>query len=279
MERRAVQYCTNCGGYGHYKRKCRSPLTSYGVILYTLVDDQPLYLMIQRKFTPCYVELIRGKYHQQPLNYLKMLIEGLSYNERRSLVTLTFEELWDRLWSPNENENPTRTRHFYEAKKLFQDLVIGYTRDEVFLSLDGLLDAIPITYHEPEWGFPKGRREHQERDIECAIREFQEETGILQNQYQIISRSRPYVENFAGTNEVLYRHIYYLGFSPKYFPVWIDPTNPTVIAEIQKLGWFTKDECLSMIRPYHQAKKDMFQQIHEDITLITKNSIQNDSQI
>ena len=266
MERRTIQYCTNCGGYGHYKRKCRSPITSYGIILYTLVDDQPRYLMIQRKFTPCYVELIRGKYRQQPIDYLKMLIEGLSYNERRSLLTLTFEELWDRLWPPmNETECPTRERHFYEAKQLFLDLIKGYTRDEMFLSMDGLLDAIPITYQEAEWGFPKGRREHQERDIECSLREFQEETGIRPEQYQIVSRSRPYVEDFAGTNEIAYRHIYYLGYSPEYFPVWVDPRKPTVMAEIQKIGWFTVEECLSLIRPYHQAKKEMLQQLHEDI--------------
>ena len=30
---------------------------------------------------------------------------------------------------------------------------------------------------EKEWGFPKGRRNFQEKDIVCGIREFEEETG------------------------------------------------------------------------------------------------------
>jgi 8-oxo-dGTP pyrophosphatase MutT (NUDIX family) len=37
------------------------------------------------------------------------------------------------------------------------------------------------SWEEPEWGFPKGRRDTQESDWVCALREFKEETGQPSN--------------------------------------------------------------------------------------------------
>ena len=41
-------------------------------------------------------------------------------------------------------------------------------------------------YSDTEWGFPKGRRNNNEKDIECANREFYEETNYKNNEYQIL---------------------------------------------------------------------------------------------
>ena len=39
---------------------------------------------------------------------------------------------------------------------------------------------------KPEWGFPKGRRNYQENDIDCATREWEEETGYSRNQIKMV---------------------------------------------------------------------------------------------
>jgi 8-oxo-dGTP pyrophosphatase MutT (NUDIX family) len=41
-----------------------------------------------------------------------------------------------------------------------------------------MLNNLNINYEHPEWEFPKGRKNKDESDIECALREFEEETGI-----------------------------------------------------------------------------------------------------
>jgi len=222
--------------------------------------------MIQRKFTPCYVEFVRGKYRYKSLSYLIMLIQGLSFNERRSLFLKDFNQLWDGLWSMNTDKK--RDRLFYDAKEQFDRLMTGYQTDQGFMSLESLLDAHPVSYNEPEWGFPKGRREDQERDIECAVREFTEETGIPPEKYNIVDRARPYIEEFNGTDDNPYRHVYYLCQTKEYFPVWLDGNNPQVCAEIRKIGWFSLEECLNMIRPYHNAKKQVIQKIYDDVTTL-----------
>ena len=43
------------------------------------------------------------------------------------------------------------------------------------------------TWDTPEWGFPKGRRNYQENDLTCGLREFEEETGYdKDNRYLLL---------------------------------------------------------------------------------------------
>jgi 8-oxo-dGTP pyrophosphatase MutT (NUDIX family) len=44
--------------------------------------------------------------------------------------------------------------------------------------LDIILNEIKEYWDTPEWGFPKGKKNRNENDRECAIREFREETNI-----------------------------------------------------------------------------------------------------
>ena len=55
-------------------------------------------------------------------------------------------------------------------------------------------------WKETEWEFPKGRRNYQEKDLDCALREFEEETGILRNNISVIENILPFEEIFIGTN-------------------------------------------------------------------------------
>jgi 8-oxo-dGTP pyrophosphatase MutT (NUDIX family) len=52
--------------------------------------------------------------------------------------------------------------------------------------LDELLENSKTNWTETEWEFPKGRKNYQERDIDCALREFEEETGISKENINII---------------------------------------------------------------------------------------------
>merc|ERR1712196_590321 len=65
---------------------------------------------------------------------------------------------------------------------------------------------------EPEWEFPKGRKNYQENELDCAIREFSEETGIDSELINIISNLQPLEEMYIGTNLNFYKHKYFLGF-------------------------------------------------------------------
>ena len=87
-------YCNNCGNEGHLYRHCRLPVLSYGIIL---INDDKL-LMIQRKDSLSYIEFLRGKYELNKPEYILTLLNTCSVQERDYIKTLSFDDLWSKLW-------------------------------------------------------------------------------------------------------------------------------------------------------------------------------------
>ena len=101
------------------------------------------------------------------------------------------------------------TRYF---KVMFNQLKKGITVNNTSYNLSELIAQCSNKWTEPEWGFPKGRREYHETDVDCSKREFQEETGILSRRINMILNVIPYEETFMGSNYKSYKHKYFLGF-------------------------------------------------------------------
>jgi 8-oxo-dGTP pyrophosphatase MutT (NUDIX family) len=70
---------------------------------------------------------------------------------------------------------------------------------------------------EPEWGFPEGPTDAREKPIlQCAEREFLEETNIPSAGVHSVVRIIKFVETFTGTNNVMYRHIYFVALTERF---------------------------------------------------------------
>jgi 8-oxo-dGTP pyrophosphatase MutT (NUDIX family) len=110
---------------------------------------------------------------------------------------------------------------------------------------------------DPEWGFPKGRRNPHESDINCAIREFQEETGITRNNFTVIQNTFPISETFFGSNQVHYCHKYYIAICNNTLEVEMNNDNPHMAREIGAIKWCSLDESLSKIRPDNIEKREI----------------------
>ena len=112
---------------------------------------------------------------------------------------------------------------------------------------------------EPEWEFPKGRKFNGESDINCAKREFAEETGIELNNIKLIENVIAYDEYNIGTNFKPYYFKYYIAYIP----------NPSVdishyqSSEVKNIKWLTYEECLQRIRCYHYDKIFNLEQINK----------------
>lgn len=116
---------------------------------------------------------------------------------------------------------------------------------------------------EPEWGFPKGRRNHLENEYTCALREFQEETGYASNLLINIQNIIPVEEVFVGSNLKTYKHKYYLMMMNLEDSTQIPNFQKT---EVSKMEWKTLDECLAVIRPYNVEKRKIIQNAHSILT-------------
>ena len=121
-----------------------------------------------------------------------------------------------------------------------------------------MVNRSDTNWTETEWGFPKGRRNYCEKDIDCAIREFEEESGYLRGNIQIAINVLPFEENFIGSNYKSYKHKYYLS----YMEIGHNEETPTFQkSEVSKTEWKTLEECIGCIRPYNIEKINLIKNI------------------
>ena len=219
--------------------------------------------MVQRKDTIGFVEFMRGKYKLEDLNYLRNLFKIMSRSERQLIISNDFEFLWNTLWLKKNNKQ--NFNEFENSKKKFNTLKKGITINDELYNLKKINDTTPYIYDTPEWGFPKGRRNLHEKDLDCAIREFEEETGITSEYYKILDINR-INETFKGTNSISYRHTYYLAelIDPEAeLDISVKKENINQYSEISNIKWFSYSDAINIIRPYNIEKKNILKKANE----------------
>jgi 8-oxo-dGTP pyrophosphatase MutT (NUDIX family) len=257
-------YCGNCGEEGHTYRRCLAPIISLGVILYKENNNNIEYLMVQRRDTLGFVEFMRGKYNLENSKYIFELFKIMTEAERVKILNNEFDFLWQNLWM---NKNLKKFQNEYNnSKKKFNILKRGTEIDGKELSLLFIHKSTPIVYKSPEWGFPKGRRNNRESDLDCAKREFEEESGYESNKYEIVPDIEPVIELFSGTNNIRYKHIYYLGKSLEEISLDIDKENFNQVSEISKIKWFNYKDAYEIIRDYNIEKKEVLKKTNDLLT-------------
>ena len=175
--------------------------------------------MIRRKDSMSFAEFMRGKYDPGNTEYVGRLVGNMTIAEQQMVATMSFEETWASLWGEDHMNG---------------EYTLSQTR---FNQLDraALVANNPSTYEEPEWGFPKGRRIRGESDVECAIREFGEETNISRDSYVVLKN--PEMINLTQRFTPMQRR------------------------EISGIAWKTFDECAGLVRPHHVQRGAMIQEL------------------
>ena len=257
----SILFCNNCGKLGHSYQKCRKPILSLGIIVIRF-KPKIQYLLVQRRNTLGYVDFIRGKYSLTSTNYIQELFNLMTNKEIREIKTKTFNVLWKELWLENEYQY----RNEYNNSEIkFNEIMNGYTKDNTLFSIDKFINSRVTKWDEAEWGFPKGRRNNNESDFKCAIREWVEETGYNKHNIQIINNILPYSELFLGTNNKAYKYKYYIGIMKETIPISFNYEK----SEINKVEWYTYEECMNLFRSYNHEKKELLTRLNN----ILKNSI------
>ena len=138
----------------------------------------------------------------------------------------------------------------------------GVTINDENITLKSIVENSKTRWNETEWEFPKGRRNNKEKDLECALREFEEETGISKNKISVIENIMPFEEIFIGTNHKSYKHKYFLAYMEEEKEEMVDLEHYQ-ITEVSTIEWKTIDKCLESIRPYNLEKKKLITNINK----------------
>jgi len=250
--------CNNCGKSGHIYNNCKNPITSYGIISIRKKYNLQ-FLMICRKDSLGYVEFLRGKYPLYNKNYIQNLIDEMTVLEKERILTLDFDTLWKKLWHDELGLNYRIERK--NAVNKFEQIKRGIQlNDSENYDLNDLIKNSKTQWNTPEWGFPKGRRNYGEKDLQSAIREWSEETGYPNNILNIITNIVPYDEYFVGSNFKSYKHKYYLGFINNDFS-----NENYQKSEVSEMKWLSYEECLQNIRPYNLERIDILKKINKTL--------------
>ena len=243
---KTFNFCNNCGKQGHGFHQCKIPITSLGVITLSKINNELKMLLICRKDSLGFVDFIRGRYSIENKEYLVDMMNIMTVSEKLRLLSSTFQELWSGLWGGFVGMQYRGEEMV--AKRKFEQLKSGVQNNGDTYNLESLVELSTTNWETPEWGFPKGRRNFQEKDQECAIREWEEETGYSRRNLDIVLNVLPYEENFTGSNFKSYKHKYFLGFMNEK-----DSQDPSTFqeTEVSQLRWVTPNEACKLIRPYN----------------------------
>lgn len=218
-------------------------ITSYGILLFHKdLNGKIWYLLSQRRDTIEYSDYLKGRYSIYNLkNYFKLM----SIDERERLKKYSFEELWNDLWIKHDHK-------FYKLWK--HNAFVKYT-----LNYNLMLYLLTITTSnviEPIWGFPKGRKNLNENDIQCSIREFKEETK-LSIDYLNLLNIIPSKEIFKGSNDKMYSTVYFIAQVDDLLSFEKIKVNgirtETISEEISNLKWCSLEEAIDILP--HWRKK------------------------
>lgn len=266
-------YCNNCGKPGHNYSNCKIPITSIGAILFRYRNpvesdsvesvDSVEYLMIRRKDTLGFIDFMRGKYSVHNRHYIINMLKQMTNDEKARLRLGNFDNLWYEIWGGNSISTQYKSEEIISRDK-FNILYAGIVIRNRFYNLNILIDESNQhdKWSEAEWGFPKGRRNYLEKDFECALREFSEETGYSLKKLHNIQNIIPFEEIFTGSNYKSYKHKYYLMYMK-----YEDSLDKVVFekSEVSCMEWKTYEECMNAIRPYNLEKKRLITNVHETL--------------
>jgi 8-oxo-dGTP pyrophosphatase MutT (NUDIX family) len=242
----------------NYKKRGKivaiDPITSYGLILYSKnkikelpnnFKDSYLFLLYQRRDNFEYMDFLRGIWNSE--TQILELFSLMSCDERERIRNYTFQELWDDLWVVLDCR--IYKEGFLKAKKKYESIKSN---------IPYFLDKTKSRIIYPPWGFPKGKKNgYNEDSLECALREFEEETkfSILSN-VKIIQKE-PLIETFKGSNNKIYSTHYFIAEIPEpLLAVTYDTPHcirkTTISEEAADIGWFTLEECKKYLNPQRQ---------------------------
>jgi 8-oxo-dGTP pyrophosphatase MutT (NUDIX family) len=276
---------------GHVYYNCKKPFLSNGIIAVKInekdnVCEEHMFLMVKRKHTFGFIDFVRGKYSVNNKSHLLGMINEMTVGEKDKVMNLDFVSLWNYLWgNTKENEinkeQSTKISNFDNEKKHAENK-LKTLKEGVYLENDNynlkqLIEMSNTSWSDPEWEFPKGRKNMGENDIECAFREFVEETGYTYNDLVLLRNLVPYEEIFIGSNYESYKNKYFvcsfvsnnmesnMGIVLSPDETTNKPINMFDKYEISEVKWFSFSECLKHIRIYNHEKKRLLSNINNTL--------------
>jgi 8-oxo-dGTP pyrophosphatase MutT (NUDIX family) len=212
---------------------------SYGVICMRTTAQGMQLLMVKRATTYHFSEFVSGHYNKANETHLMTLFNNMTFDEKRTILTLKYDAIWYKAYlelvDSHYFDTSAFANQYIQRKNKFENTFLrdGGTRLRNLISKSRNSDM--------PWTIPKGRKDSdREADLDTAIREFREETGIEDAYYKVLWNIPPYIETYSDFG-ITYQNTYYYAEA---VGTW-DPVyrfgNKKLLSEIADIKWLSKE--------------------------------------
>ena len=187
----------------------------------------PQVLMVKARYSYAFANFVHGHYGGTDPSVILPLLSNMTIEERLLINTLVFDHMWYRIWLCIKPEL------YMKKKNKFMTL---WMRDDG-AALRGLLlraqGSPPI-----QWGFPKGKPSGRyEPSVNCALREFKEETGLPYTSLSVMPGFRRQV-SFTHLR-IRYTTVLYMALMIRDLPLALRIKNMDQVSEVSDIRWMT----------------------------------------
>lgn len=215
---------------------------SFGIVLVRInpATRRPEAVLVRGRYSDEYAEFVHGRYSRKNIRGMSALFDAMSVNERLDVYSLDFSQMWYRIWLTAER------RELYNKK--LAKFQTSWMRDDSGEQLRQLVMASstdPGARHHNDsgvrWEFPKGKRtSNREPDLNCAVREFEEETGIAKRDYQILPGFKRRVSHVHMG--VRYVNVYYVAIARRPLEPRLDLRTLDQVVEVSEVRWMDVEQ-------------------------------------
>lgn len=214
-------------------------------------------ILVKKRYSYQYYNFVCGHYNIKNSKDLRLLFDNMSFSEKIDILGMKFSKMWYRIWL-DDPEAVFNVRDHYNKNKIINcqmaesDIYKLYIqkRNKFYQNFPGHAGQTRIknlvvgsSNSDIYWELPKGRKHAAETNIDCAMREFCEETSIPSTKYKILFDIEPVIECHYDS-DVVYKNIYYLAKMRE--GVSLEPrinfANFEQITEIEQIRWVSMEE-------------------------------------
>jgi 8-oxo-dGTP pyrophosphatase MutT (NUDIX family) len=187
-------------------------------------------LMVNRRFTYAFYAFVCGHYNERSDFAIIRLLDAMTIDEKVNIMSMNFAQLWFCIWL-----NQCQPASYISARSKYNECLIGDGGARLrSLMRRSCASATRV------WEIPKGRKKHaSECDMDCAIREFYEETGIPRSAYHITGGTYSLTFDEEG---IRYKIMYFIAIAARAIVQRINSSALDQISEICDMRWVAASE-------------------------------------
>jgi 8-oxo-dGTP pyrophosphatase MutT (NUDIX family) len=222
-------------------------------------------LLVKKRYTYAFVAFVFGHYNKKDDKRLTFLFNGMTTQEKIDILSLRFDLIWYKIWlefpenitqplefdisSTEAIHNTWNALYKHKATSNFIPYSLSTSKLNFYIKKKNKFESAFMADHgyrlknliintknnELIWEVPKGRKNRYENNLDCSIREFEEETGVKPNMYDIID-NKPIIESYISDN-IRYVHYYTIASTIHVFEPSVSFKHILQMSEVDSIRW------------------------------------------